>query len=1267
MSKKIIDVSEHQKKIDWATAKKHIDGAIVRVGYGDDDADQDDDYVRHNLDECERLGIPHEVYLYSYASSDAHIKSEIAHIQRIVKGRPACRVWLDLECRQYQSYWRKAAEAFLGAFPDGGIYSWEWTFTDVLDGIDCPRWICVYGPNDGKPHSDYRPHLSCHGWQYTSKASVPGIAGNVDMSEWYGDFAEVPMKTSAEAPAEAATRPAVRREDIVAQMLAWEGWSEKNGKFKAIIDIYNRYLPTAVKSGTLNYAVKYTDEWCATAASAAYIQAGAPELFPIECGCPRNIELAKKMGIWVEEDSYVPSPADAVLYDWQDTDLGDNVGTPDHVGIVIAVDESKGTFVVMEGNKDEAVSRRTMKIDGRYIRGFICPKFAENAQKNTESLQKTRKAESAQKARESAQKGTSMAKYEKSGTGTPSKKVYLSGILKNNQKVTARLQPNVNAAPCSFSTVKPFTRIDVCDAITGTDGKKWAYCCVGGKYGFILHSSIRDYLRVGGLPVETVAKQVINDDFGKDPERAKALKALGYDAQKVQDKVNEMLGVSAASDMIEDIVKRMEAFAASKTSHEDFIKAYNVFIGEYNKKHGTKHSEVTASTAWCSEFVNLIFWQAGCLDLIGYAKEAPTYVKTAKKLGTWKETTTDIIRGDVVIFHDGTDKKVPNHTEYAIDDVKYDISGNYNNAVGKRSRLGRRVLGRIRPKYPAAGSGTAEAAAGSAAPAAPAHPKVRFWGIRFWESNPEKYGDASAFIQYGADGKAIDHVLLVDTGMNNTDTVKKLQAAGVKKIDAILISHDHSDHYGFLEAILGKFTVGHVYFPDQTGVKKYQPEYANRISKQAAKCTAKKVPFTYLKPGEGFSAGVVAVKAIFQADASKLPEKENHHFINNMSLACQITVDGTWVFHMAGDMQSDSIKQMLAAIPAAQLKCDVFKIQWHGDRGAITKDLAKALKPFAALSNYHNKASHGARKSTYKVLEDNAGTLVMKNYEDGEVYMDMQGGTMVVSGSRSGVERSFTKTIPAASTKWSSYKVALTTKQKPADVSSGMLLAIEPEDYTAAEVAALKAKGATVLGYLSVGSVSDERSYYKSLEKHTLRKLDDWEHEKYLDVCAADVQKWIASRAKEIKAQGFDGWWLDNVDVYEEYKSTETYKAMGAILSSVKALGGYVMVNGGMEYLQKAMNADSGHKGLGSVDGVTQEEVFSMITDYGDGEKDKGKFGTQTSKQSSEYQSHLKRVIRHKMQAFLLEYTTDNTLKLRISAYCKTTGAMACISSDVNL
>jgi len=87
MAKTIIDVSEHQKKINWETVKPHIDGAIIRLGYGDDDADQDDDYVAYNLAECERLGIPCEVYLYSYANSNAHIQSEIAHIKRLMGDR----------------------------------------------------------------------------------------------------------------------------------------------------------------------------------------------------------------------------------------------------------------------------------------------------------------------------------------------------------------------------------------------------------------------------------------------------------------------------------------------------------------------------------------------------------------------------------------------------------------------------------------------------------------------------------------------------------------------------------------------------------------------------------------------------------------------------------------------------------------------------------------------------------------------------------------------------------------------------------------------------------------------------------------------------------------------------------------------------------------------------------------------------------------------------------------------------------------------------
>ena len=109
---------------------------------------------------------------------------------------------------------------------------------------------------------------------------------------------------------------------------------------------------------------------------------------------------------------------------------------------------------------------------------------------------------------------------------------------------------------------------------------------------------------------------------------------------------------------------------------------------------------------------------------------------------------------------------------------------------------------------------------------------------------------------------------------------------------------------------------------------------------------------------------------------------------------------------MAGDMQADAIGQMLSKV--SDLKCDVFKIQWHGDRGAITNALASALKPSVALSNYHSSASAGGRSSTYKVLE-NVGCDVFKNYEDGEVYMDMDGKTMTVTGSKSGRKKVVTK------------------------------------------------------------------------------------------------------------------------------------------------------------------------------------------------------------------------------------------------------------------
>lgn len=158
------------------------------------------------------------------------------------------------------------------------------------------------------------------------------------------------------------------RKEFVTQMQRWVGLKESNGSHKKIIDIYNTIKPLPV-----GYKLKYSDAWCAGTISAAAQVCNATDIIPTECSCPRMITKAQKMGIWVEADDYVPYPGDILLYDWDDSGKGDNKGGSDHVGVVEKV--SGNDLTIIEGNYSNAVKRRPVKVNGRYIRGYIVPQF----------------------------------------------------------------------------------------------------------------------------------------------------------------------------------------------------------------------------------------------------------------------------------------------------------------------------------------------------------------------------------------------------------------------------------------------------------------------------------------------------------------------------------------------------------------------------------------------------------------------------------------------------------------------------------------------------------------------------------------------------------------------------------------------------------------------------------------------------------------------------------------------------------------------------
>ena len=271
----IIDVSEHQGKIDWDKAWKTgiFDGVIIRTGYGDNQKDQDDVYAIYNMDECERLGIPYMTYLYSYAGGSEQNQSEIEHEKRMTAGRKTLGHILDLEEWGLRKNGEAAALAWLKSFPDGIIYAGQSWWKDPLLGLNCKKWIPAYGTNSGKAESKYKPGYPMEGWQYTSRGSVPGIKGNVDVSQWYGIFGKAETKDKPEG----SWIRVVYKKDVALMLFIHlcthnaHGYTMdmdgRQGSGEEVVDVYGH-----------KYTIKGGDRDCSSAIISAFEAAG------ISCG-----------------------------------------------------------------------------------------------------------------------------------------------------------------------------------------------------------------------------------------------------------------------------------------------------------------------------------------------------------------------------------------------------------------------------------------------------------------------------------------------------------------------------------------------------------------------------------------------------------------------------------------------------------------------------------------------------------------------------------------------------------------------------------------------------------------------------------------------------------------------------------------------------------------------------------------------------------------------------------------------------------------------
>ncbi len=368
-----IDISYHQGNIDFSLVKQsgEVDFVIIRVGYRTNVDKRFFEYVRNaRKNDIKILG----VYFFSYALNEEEVKEEARLCVKsmleagldtdvivfydfeydTVKKAAAKGIKLTrTECNAHTLAFCEEVKK-LGFTP--GIYTNIDYYKNWYDQNVLSKYIIWLADYKGKPDFD------CLVQQHSDSGKISGIKNNVDLDYFYDEKFKMEDKKVRS------------RSKVVNLASSWIGKKESDGSYKSIIDIYNSFsgpFPRGVK-------MQYGWSWCACTWSALAISLGYTDIMPIEISCGELIKRAQTMGVWKENDEYTPTPGDAILYDWQDNGVADNTGWADHVGVIEYVNLKSGYMTVIEGNYGDAVKKRTISINGKYIRGFIAPNYTDN-------------------------------------------------------------------------------------------------------------------------------------------------------------------------------------------------------------------------------------------------------------------------------------------------------------------------------------------------------------------------------------------------------------------------------------------------------------------------------------------------------------------------------------------------------------------------------------------------------------------------------------------------------------------------------------------------------------------------------------------------------------------------------------------------------------------------------------------------------------------------------------------------------------------------
>ena len=204
-----IDVSEWNVITDWSAVAEAVDFAIVRVGWtgNTEGGINDDSSFVDNVRGCIESGIPFGLYYYAGATTPEKARAEADAVLEWLNQynfKPSLPIFYDVEednniLTLPDAEMASVISAFCSEIEDfgfrSGVYASASLWDNKFKGYECygntVHWVAHWGTEH------LTVDLGASVWQYTSKGTVPGITGNVDMDYWIGPLGETEHPSTA--------------------------------------------------------------------------------------------------------------------------------------------------------------------------------------------------------------------------------------------------------------------------------------------------------------------------------------------------------------------------------------------------------------------------------------------------------------------------------------------------------------------------------------------------------------------------------------------------------------------------------------------------------------------------------------------------------------------------------------------------------------------------------------------------------------------------------------------------------------------------------------------------------------------------------------------------------------------------------------------------------------------------------------------------------------------------------------------------------------